>query len=472
MKKNLLALLSFFVVVPLFAQRYSLTVKEAVALAIEGNLSLKQEAIALKTKERNKNWVANRFLPSINLNSSLNYNLQEPSDSVSMVPDLSGPSFSEKGKTIYPNSSVNAVQVAGKDLPRSAIAFSFSLQLPINPALFLAIDTTKKEYQNGLISYTAAEAQLEKEVKKIYYNLLLLKETVALLEANIETAEKRYQQAMMRYKNGYLPKLQMLNAKASLENLRPQLTAQKHYYDSAVMNFKIYLGLDFQDEIELIEDSLAISFYTVDTEKLLAQSILNRLDIQLLMGNIDLLKQSKTAALVAAFSPTFLLGLNYAGSSPLYPANSPLKPEKMEFSKNGSLSLGISFPIDQYIYGSKSWQAEKEQEDSLKALEIRLKSALRTAELDIRKQVMGLEKSKQNIETLQFNLALNEELYQESEQGYNAGRVDMIDLEEVQDRLNQAKLNLIQEKVQYLTAVAELEYAINGELSSGLLSFE
>lgn len=465
MKKRVVFYVLLFLNGALHAKSYQLSVQEAVDLAIKGNLSLKREEVALKTKERNKKWVANHFLPSINAGASFSFNLVEPSDSVVMVPDLTGPSLSQKGTTLYPNSSINTIKTAGKDLPKSVAGISLSVQLPLNASMFLSIDTAQQDYQSGLISYAAVEAQLERDVKKIYYNLILLDKTVALLESNLDTAQNRLNQATLQYNKGYAAKLQMLNAKAALENLRPQLTAQRHYRESALMNFKIYLGLDFDDEIELTEDQLEVLSYQLNANQLIENHLTDRMDIQLLMGNIRYLKSSKTAALVGALSPSLLFGLNYSGTTPLYPSGSPLKPEKSELNNAASFSMALSLPLDQLIYGSKGWQTEKTMQDNLEALELQLKNALRMAELDIRNQIMNLEKSWQLIESLQFNIVLNREVYEENEQGYQAGRVDIVDLQEAQDRFNQAKLTLIQEKVNYLGAVAELEYALNQQLT-------
>ena len=86
------------------------------------------------------------------------------------------------------------------------------------------------------------------------------------------------------------------------------------------------------------------------------------------------------------------------------------------------------------------------------------------AELDLRNTYNNLNKSKENIDSLTFNIKLNQELFDESEKGYKAGRVDILDLEDAENRLHQARLNLIQEQVNYLSTVVDLEYALNTKI--------
>lgn len=467
MKKSLLFFFTLILFMPslLFSKSYQINLDETVALAIKGNLSLKVQEVALKTKERNKKWVATTFLPTINFTPAFSANLIPQSDSLVLVPNVQGAtSVFADGKTIYSSPPINAVSISGNDLPVWATSLGLQVSLPINAAMFIAIDTVKKDYENGLISYATAEAQLERDVKKSYYNLILLKQSLSLLESNLESAQRRYAQAQRQYNLGVVPKIQMLSAQATVENLKPQLTASRHYYDVAIMNFKIYLGLEFEDEIELTDSTLTINELTLDMDKLISENIHSRLDIALLKGNLDYLKKSKTASLVGALTPSLIFGLNYNAATALYKNDSPLKPDTTEWNKSSSFSVAISVPVDKLIYGSSAYKQGYEIQDSITSLDIQLTNALRMAELDLRNTYNNLNKSKENIDSLTFNIKLNQELFDESEKGYKAGRVDILDLEDAENRLHQARLNLIQEQVNYLSTVVDLEYALNTKI--------
>lgn len=467
MKHPFVLVLIFLFIFPslLVSEVYHIGVNEAVALAIKGNLSLKVQEVALKTKERNKKWAATSFIPSINFTPAFSANLIKQSDSVVLVPNLQGVTpISNEGKNIYANPTVNAISIPGENLPVWATSLGLQISLPINAAMFIAIDTAKKDYENGLISYATAEAQLERDVKKSYYNLILLKQSLSLLESNLESAQRRFAQAQRQYNLGVVPKIQMLSAQATVENLKPQLTTQRHYYDVAVMNFKIYLGLNFEDEIVLTDETLYPRDVALDIDTLIKENIQDRLDISLLKGNIEYLKKSRSAALVGALTPSLIFGLNYNAATALYEKNSPLKPSSTSWNESSSFSVAISVPVDKLIYGTSGYKQGADLKDSIDSLDIQLKNALQMAELDLRNTYNNLNKSKENIASLTFNINLNQELFDESEKGYRAGRVDILDLEDAENRLHQARLNLIQEQVNYLSTVVDLEYALNKKI--------
>lgn len=417
------------------AESYDITVDEAVELAVQNNLLLKTKEFELQTKERAKNRMWNQFVPSVSFAPGFQGNLMPDEASSSMVPAV--------------------------DLPDWAVSLGISASLPLNAAMFTGIKATQKDFHNGIISYETAVAQLERDVKKSYYNLVFLEQMIALFEQNLQTAESRFIQAKVKFDNGYLPRLQMLTAQAMVENLKPQLIGQRHLYKVSMMNFKVYLGLAFADEMILSENGLIIHELALDVDNLIDTNLTDRLDIQLLMGTLDYLKLSKTTLLVGQLSPSVVFGVNYSARQSIYLED---KPDDLAWNDSATMTIGFSVPIDQLIPGSKTWTSAEEMQDSIGSMEIQLQNALRMAELEIRSKVMNIEKSTENIRSLEFNVELNDLVYKDNETGYNVGTIDILDLESAEDDLKQAKINLISEKVNYLSTLADLEYAVNQKL--------
>ena len=462
MKRLLLTIIIITFATTFFGETFTLNCDEAVSTAIENNLMLKKEEIGLKTKKRAKDSLWNQFLPSIKFSPGFSMNLIDSTLPDIMIADKDSAmmtSETDEG-TMYFNTPVSVLEPSS-ELPNWAVSMGISAQLPLNAAMFTGIEVTRQDYFNGIVSYETAVAQLKRDVKKSYYNLIFLQQLISLFEQNLETATKRYEQALIKFNNGYLPKLQLLTAQAMVENIKPQIIGQKHLYQVSIMNFKIYLGLSFTDTLELSENGLEVFPIKLNSKELIDKNLKSRLDIRFLMGNIDYLKKSKTSFLVGQLSPSVLFGISYNASQSIYLED---KPDDLDWRENSSLTIGFSLPIDQMIPGSKTWVKAKAMGDSIDALKIQLQNGLRMAELDIRRTVMNIDKSWQNIGSLNFNVELNSEVYSENERGYNVGQIDILDLEDAEDSLKQAKIDLIREKVTYLSTLVDLEYALNLKL--------
>jgi multidrug efflux system outer membrane protein len=129
---------------------------------------------------------------------------------------------------------------------------SIKASLTLSAANRYSIQNRKLAYEEGEISLEDVEKQLERDVKKEFYNFIVLREKTILIEQNIETAQKRYDQEKTNYENGLVPELTMLSTQVTLENLKPDLEEVKVTYETAQMQFIQMLGLDRDSDIALV----------------------------------------------------------------------------------------------------------------------------------------------------------------------------------------------------------------------------
>jgi len=102
----------------------------------------------------------------------------------------------------------------------------------------------------------------------------------------------------------------------------------------------------------------------------------------------------------------------------------------------------------------------------IKALSMIFSSSRTFPGNEIETIVLTLDKSLRILEVLEKNVALAQKTYDLTEQEYNAGIVELLEVEEVNDDLQEAKLNIIEESYNYLSGLFDLEYALNTTWSS------
>ena len=284
-------------------------------------------------------------------------------------------------------------------------------------------------------------------------------------------AEKRYRQAQRNYNSGLVPDVDLLQAQVSMENVRPQLLQAQNTYDTSLLQFKINLGLNIEDTVVLdnfVLDAADEMQIELDAANLSNQYLNDRYDIQSIRANIDLLQSNKKSAMVSAMSPTFSVSAGYLPRIGIFGsdvADADKNAQYKDWLDSGSFSISLSVPIDTLIPGTKTYTQAAEIQDSIDSMKVTLENAIRLADLEIRSLVMNIDNAREQLEVLQSSVTLAETVYQRYADGYRLGTVEILDFENVENQLNQARLNLVSGKVTLAKALMDLEYALNRSLS-------
>lgn len=409
----------------------ALTINDAVEMALNNNLELESQEIEVEKREYFKNSSWNYFIPTMTASSTLfKYNDPNP--------------------------------LMGTE-DHWYLNFEFNATLSITTALFFGVRYTVLDYRAGLIDLEMARNRLKRDVKKAFYNLLLLKENIRIWEQNLATAEKRYNQAAERYEYGLVPELDKLSAQVAWENLKPVLEDMKINYEMAVLSFKQIIGMNTEDEL-VLDGVIDIEEVEINIDSFLNR-IPERLDIQAMKQQIEILENYRKVT-VSGMLP--VLTFSYT-ADPTF-ANDPFNGGWFENTENewgqqrGMFAITLSVSLDALLPRSKTWVELSQTDDEIRQANIALAQMIQMAELEIESLVLELEKSINSIETLELNVQLAERAYQLSETAYNAGNRDLLDVRNAELELQKAKLKVLEEKTAYISDLLDLEYAINNPL--------
>ena len=215
-KKILLFVWMHFLVFGIFGQTESeqttiksITLDEAIKLALENNFSIKREEISLETEKRASSHVWNELLPSLSI--SLNEEILPP----------------------YYAAANNA----------SGIQHNFSFQgniaLSISSDFFASIKKAKLDYEAKKISCEEAVLDVIAQIKESYFSLILAKQNLDFLKENLENAKSQAAQNEERYRRGTLSELEYLSSKVSYEKLKPEFKAFQLAFENDIRNFSL-----------------------------------------------------------------------------------------------------------------------------------------------------------------------------------------------------------------------------------------
>jgi len=456
MKKILSVLVLYlFSITMISAETVVLDIDKSVELALENNLGLKSSRIDVDIKKRASDLSWNRFIPTVQVSSTMMRWNQEQSGNILMVDPTSSLGFGLYDRVIS----------SSYDLPRWGLSAGLDFSLNLSYALFKEMKGTKLDYEAGLISYEIALKQLQRDVKKNFYNILVFEENLWLMEQNIEAANSRLEQAKINYSNGLVPELSVLSAQVGYENLKPAFSEMKLGYETMLNGFKMLLGIDLDTNISL-EGDIVINPIELDTEKLTGYFLGGRLDIKSMNKTVQSLENAKAGLQLQTMTPMLMFGLNF---DPAF-QNDPLENNWFKdigdnwSQQSGMFRITLAMSLDSFLPWSKTQVGIKDMEDGITQLKLGIAQANVGAEMEIKTIVMKLNKSMEQLETLILNISLAYEAYRLSQEAYDAGSKELLEVKDAERDLNTAKLEVLKEKYNYITGLLDLEYALNATL--------
>ncbi len=424
MKKLAIIMLLMSTVTSVFAETVSVDLDTALTLAKKNNIEIKRAVLNLDGKRRDKDTAYNVFYPKVSGNSALSRSNTDPSD--------------------YSDINLLAGYTA---------SFNFT------PALFNAITLLKRDYELGEISYTKAVKSMETNVKEIFYNLILLKEQISLLEDNLKTIQNRYEQMKTNYSAGLVSELELLKIQVSYENFKPELNSINNTYNSILLNFKTTLGIPLDQDISIVgKIEPEINEFSVEDAYELA--LLNNSDLK----SINKLKQFFEAQKKTIFSQKFLpvLNISYSGSTGL---NDPFGDDMFKMDNfsddSGALSFSVIYSFNALFPNSKERIELEKIDRSIMDTDLQVDSLNSGLKLQITNYISILNNSIKIQEGLKLTVLLAEKSLGQVKQAYDAGTSKLIDVESAENEYKKSRLELLKEKFNYTHNLLKLEAIIS-----------
>jgi outer membrane protein TolC len=318
--------------------------------------------------------------------------------------------------------------------------------MSLSTAVIENIKKAKADYEAGLLNHEMARQELELQVRKLFYQILLLQANIELASQSLETAKARYEESSALAKVGQASRLDELSAQVDLENQRPKVRNAETLYANTLDYFKAVLGIE-QETGLLLQGSLEYSGAVVIGEEPRGSS----LEMAALRQGIEAQEAQRNAAWHEAYIPSLRFSWN---ANPFYRDES-----WNDNTSSFSITLGIN--IDNFL----PWSVAKTQldtlDDNIRSSQLQLAESLRNREDRIRQYERTINQTTETIEALRLNVELAESTYAMYEEAYRQGTVDYQSLRNAGDSLSQAKYQVQQEYYNLIAAVLDLEKELN-----------
>jgi outer membrane protein len=432
---------------PAVKEVYSFSLKEALDYAEKNSVKVKNALLDYQIQEQSNRATVSEALPQISGSLGFTDYFQSP---VAVAPGSIDKLFDPTATGPFPK-----LQSLAFSVPYNANAGITLKQILFDGQVFVGLKARQTSLDYYRKSQEVTEQALRANIYKVYYQLLLSRTQIALIDANIARAQELQHNTSEMFKNGFAEKLDLDKATVQLSNLQSSKLQTLFMIDDGYLGLKMLLGMPIRDSLALT-DTLTYDMVRDgaldDNYKYSDRRDYQLLEINKKLNEFDIQRYKKqyipTASLTANYTQTGY-GLDF---SDIY---------KFSFWYPSSyVGLNISVPIFDGYYKQanirKSTLMLQQTRNNMEALQISIDNDVKQAQLKFASSMATLDYEKQNMELAS---SVYEQTRKKFEQGLGSNTEitsAQTDLIQAQNNYFNALYNAVAAKVDYQNATGKL----------------
>lgn len=422
-------------------KRHEFSVQQSIEYAKKNNVMVKNALLDVKKQEQVNREVTSNAYPHINASLGTTYN---PSVATQVLPNFISPAtyqvLTDEGVVNGSGQPIQMPSDFGFIAAQFGTKFSATAGISLSQILFdgqvfvglQARDATMR-YQQKNVEVT--EEIIKANIYKIYYQLVVSKTQIELLDANISRFEKLFHDTREIYKAGFAEQLDVDKVSVALTNLQSERVRLVNIISNGYYGLKVLLGMPVAEELVLTdelneadiqEDILEKSTYKYEDRKEFQAISIGK---ELNEFNIKRYQLSQL--------PTVTLNGNYAKNAQRNKWNFFGRGEWFDIA---TVNLNIGIPIFNGFYTkSKIAQARIELEKTenlIYNMKLTIDNEVASARNNFNAAVTSLDFQRKN-------MALAEKVYEQTKKKYEMGTGSQNEINIAQTELKAAQTNYI-----------------------------
>ncbi len=412
---------------------HQFSVKEAIDYGAKHSVQAKNALLDYRIQEQTNRSVTSQALPQVTGSIGATDNLQIPT---TLIP---GEFVGQPSGTFVP------LQFGTKFNTNFGVTLK---QVLFDGQVFVGLQARQTALDFYLKSSEVTEQMLRVNIYKVYYQLLLSRTQMELIDANITRADELLHNTNELFKNGFAEKLDVDKASVQLANLQTEKISTTFSIDNGYLGLKVLLGMPIRDSL-LLTDTLTYEMVRGIT---LAENVYeyrDRRDYQLLelnrsLNEFDIKRYRKM------YIPTISLTANYGQNA----YSSDFTPFKKDIWYPSSyVGLNINVPIFDGFYKDanikKSTYEMEQTENKMEALKINIDDDVKESQLRYTAAMQTLDFQKKNMD-------LAESVYDQTKKKFEQGLGSNTEITTAQSDLRGAQTNYF--LALYNAVVAKIDY--------------
>jgi outer membrane protein len=408
------------------------SLQEAISVAKKNNSELKIAQLdKMKADEKVSEVYAENLIPTLSLSSQYIRAVQKGYINVSFM------GLTERFSLTSDNTFITTLNVS-EPIP--------VLGTPVFSGIRIAEMYSKLQEEN----VTAVEDKIEGDVKKAFYNVLLLKDVIDVNEKSLANSEDNLKVVESRYKAGVVTEFDYLRAKVKVETIKPNLDQARNNLKLSKKVLKTSMGVKTDEDIDvagkLTYDSTEVYGSTDLLIKKIAEQNVAIRQLKLSRGiNDELVRVNRSS-----FMPKIYLFGQYQNQAM---ENDGKSLSRYVFVNSVNVGIGLSWDLNfignSHIVEQSLLETKKNDEQI-----VDIKDKIKTQAQSI---LIRLEDAKNRIAAQRETVNMAERGLELANISFKSGVLNQIDVLDAELTLSQVRLAYLQAIYDYLTARADLE---------------
>jgi outer membrane protein TolC len=336
----------------------------------------------------------------------------------------------------------------------NTLTFGLSASLPLfAPGLWRSIQMSKTDVDIALEKSRSSKLALVNEVKKAYFQAILAQESFGVLLQSLKLAEENLANIRNMYNQGLVAEFDLIRADVNVRNMKPTLVAARDGVALSLMLVKIILSIP--EDVDLVlTDKLASFENAVLTDEIPAIANLDQ-NTDLLQLELNLHKMQQQQKLLftqnlptlAAFANFQYMGMGDDG-------------QKMYFSPPFTVGFSLNVPI---FNGLSRVRQSQQMKVGIQQMEIQKDFFKDNLNVQARNMINQMVRVREQIASNKESVRLAERGVEISQVRYRTGVGTILEMNDSDLALVQARMNYYQSLSDYMTAKADLEKLLGNE---------
>lgn len=339
----------------------------------------------------------------------------------------------------------------------NTVAAAATLSLPLfAPSVYQNMKLTKADIKLAVETARGSRLDLINQVTKAFYATLLAQDSYKVMQDSYNISKENFDVVNNKYKVGTVSEYDKISAEVQMRSMNASLVSTETSLTLSQLQLKVLMGVTenvdirINDKLENYEHSLTLAQLGNATAEIQNNSQLRQYDL-----NRTLLERSLKVARTN-FMPTLSFSLTGQYQS-LY--NDDWALWKYEYAPSASFTFNLTIPI----FHASNWT-------NLKKIKLQL-SELEDNRLNTERNLsMAAQSYSKNMASSIAQINSNSEAVRQADKAvtiaakrYEVGRGTILELNQSEVALTEAKLTYNQSIYDYLTNRADLDYTLGRE---------
>lgn len=421
------------------------TLRQCIDYAIEHNIEIMQQSLAVKNAEIDVSTSKNSRLPDLNAGGSHGYNF---------------------GRSPSPSTGIyEAKSAANTD-------FSIRSEIPIFTGFRITnqIKMNELDLKASIEGLSKAKENIQIQVAGLYLDVLFKKEILRVYNDQVELSKKQVERTNILVESGKVPMSQLYDIKAQLAKDEQNVVSSQNNLELSLLNLAQSLnmldikGFDIQEPKlgDVIGDNMSS---IVPADQVYQMAVHERPHVKEAEFKVESSRKSLKVA-QAGYYPKLSLGLSAGsgfnhvynlGNDPetgLPLRNTPIS-KQLDYNNRQLINLSLSIPIfDRFVTRNKVRSARLNIEN----MELNLDNVKLALFKEIQQAYQSATAAQAKYIATENSVIANEESFKYAEERYSIGKSTVFELNDARTKLFSSRSDQVQAKYEFLFRAKILDF--------------